>query len=118
MKRLRKKDAAYPIFSFGKGLKYYIAILIFAVVFTQALRSPVSVVFMWFVTMMPVMSFIYVLIGRANVGAFVLSDETTVEKLTKIGYEFRVSNYSVLPLPFTEVELFLPSEDGKEGESA
>ena len=112
MKRLRKKDAAYPIFSFGKGLKYYIAVLIFAVVFTQALRSPVSVVFMWFVTMMPVMSFIYVLIGRANVGAFVLSDETTVEKLTEIGYEFRVSNYSILPLPFTEVELFLPSEDG------
>ena len=99
-------------FGLGRGMKLYVPILLFAVVFTQALRSPISIVFLWFTVSIPVLSFFYALIMRANVGAFVMSDETTVEKLTEISYEFRVSNYSFLPLPFAEAEIYLPSDDG------
>ncbi len=108
---------AHGTFSLGIGAVLYVPLFIFALVFTQALRSSVSVVFMWFVGMLPVISFFYALIGRANVGAFVLSDETTAEKLTPVGYEFRVSNYSVLPMPFTEAEIVLPRSDGVSCES-
>ncbi len=101
----------------GRGAVFYVFLLIFAVIFTQALRSTVSVVLLWFVCILPVASLIYALIGRANVGAFVLSDETTAEKLCPVGYEFRLSNYSVLPLPFTEADIFLPSENGVSCES-
>ena len=113
----RKGPSSYGTFSLGKGAAFYIPLLLFAIIFTQALRSPVSVVLLWFVCTLPIVSFFYALIGRANVGAFVLSDETTTEKLTPIGYEFRVSNYSVLPLPFTEAEIFLPTESGVSCES-
>ncbi len=109
--------AAHRTFSLGIGAALYVPLFLFAVVFTQALRSPVSVVFMWFVGMLPVISFFYALIGRANVGAFVLSDETVAEKLVPVGYEFRVSNYSILPLPFTEAEIYLPTKDGVSCES-
>lgn len=108
----RKSAYSHGAFSLGRGAAAYIPLLLFAVIFTEALHSTVSIVFLWFVATLPIVSFFYALIGRANVGAFVLSDETTVEKLTSVGYEFRVSNYSVLPLPFTEAELFLPTSDG------
>lgn len=113
----KKQRSSYGTFSLGRGAFFYVLLLLFAIVFTQALRSPVSVVFLWFVGTLPVLSFFYALIGRANVGAFVLSDETTAEKLTPIGYEFRVSNYSILPLPFTEAEIFLPTKNGVSCES-
>ena len=113
----RKGPSSYGTFSLGRGAVFYVPVLLFAVVFTQALRSPVSVVLLWFVCTLPIVSFFYALIGRANVGAFVLSDETTAEKLTPVGYEFRVSNYSILPLPFTEAEIFLPTENGVSCES-
>ncbi len=115
--RWGRSDASHAAFSLSRGAAFYVALLIFAVIFTQALRSPVSVVFLWFVAMLPAISVFYALIGRASVGAFALSDETTTEKMRPVGFEFRVSNYSVLPLPFTEAEIFLPTENGVSCES-
>ena len=55
--RNNRSYSSYPTFSIGRGMKYYILVLLFAVVFTQALRSPISVVFLWFVCATPVVSF-------------------------------------------------------------
>ncbi len=116
-RRGSSKTTSHAAFSLGRGAVFYVALLIFSVIFTQALRSTVSVVLLWFVCILPVVSLIYAVIGRSNVGAFVLSDEATAEKLCPVEYEFRLSNYSVLPLPFTEADIFLPSENGVSCES-
>ena len=105
----RKPDAA---FSLGRGFALYVILLIFSIVFTQALRSPISSVLFWFTLLLPAGSLLYALTGRGSIEVFLASDETTAEKLTPVSYEFRIINTSVLPLPFIDAYISVPSADG------
>ena len=43
----------YTTFRLGKGAVFYAVLLLFALVFTQALRSPASALLFWFLILYP-----------------------------------------------------------------
>jgi len=100
-----------------KGAVLYGLLLVFAVVFTQALRSPASSMLFWFLILYLPVSFLYVLIGRLTIQVFVQADQTRVEKMTPVPYEMRVINPTPLVFPFVEAILQMPQDDGIRCES-
>lgn len=90
----------------------YIFLLAFAVIFTQALRSPVSNVLFWFVLLLPIGLIIYAATGLSAIRVYVLTEETTAVKNEIVSYEFRIINDSIIPYPFVDAQLSIPSEDG------
>ncbi|MBE6615148.1 MAG: DUF58 domain-containing protein [Ruminococcaceae bacterium] len=100
-----------------KGAVLYGLLLVFAIVFTQALRSPASSMLFWFLILYLPVSFLYVLIGRLTIQVFVQADQTRVEKMTPVPYEMRVINPTPLVFPFVEAVLQMPQDDGIRCES-
>ena len=90
----------------------YLVLLVLALVFTQALRSSASAVLFIFMLILPVLSFILVLIGRGSVKVYVECDNTRVEKDTDVEYEIRITNDSFIPLSFLEAHIIIPEEGG------
>lgn len=99
-------------FSLGKGFAVYAVMFVFAVIFTQALESPVSIVFLWFTVLLPFAMLAVAYVSRNAVTVFLRADEKTVEKNEEIPYEFIVINSSVLPLPYVEAYVSVPSATG------
>ena len=91
---------------------FYIFLLIFGLIFTQALRSSSSAVLFIFLLMLPILSLIIVLVGRATVKVYVDVDNTRVEKDTDVGYSIRITNDSFIPFPFIEAHLSVPEDNG------
>ena len=91
---------------------FYVFLLAFALVFTQALRSSASAVFFIFLLILPLLSLLYVIIGRAAVKVFAEVDNTRAEKDTDVTYEIRIINDSFLPFPFVEAHLSVPEDNG------
>ena len=100
-----------------KGAVLYGLLLVFSVVFTQALRSPASSLLFWFLILYLPVSFLYVLIGRLTMQVFVQADQNRVEKMTPVPYEMRVINPTPLVFPFVEAILRMPQDDGIRCES-
>ena len=100
-----------------KGAVLYGLLLVFSVVFTQALRSPASSLLFWFLILYLPVSFLYVLIGRLTMQVFVQADQNRVEKMTPVPYEMRVINPTPLVFPFVEAVLRMPQDDGIRCES-
>lgn len=90
----------------------YILLLLFGLVFTQALRSSASAVLFLFLLIFPVISFIIALIGKSAVKVYVECDNTRAEKDSDITYEIKIINDSFIPFPFTEAHITVPSESG------
>lgn len=107
-KRQKRRAALIP----RPGVILYCFLLIFSIVFTQLLRNTASVVFFWFLILVPLLSFLFMLIGRACVQVYVSSDTNRCEKMTPVEYEIRIINASPLPLPFVEAIINLPRTDG------
>ncbi len=110
MKKYNKKSKSS--FSFGKGFYAYLFLLVFAIIFTQALRSPVSIVFLWFTVLLPFAMLVELLISRGAVAVFLAGDEKTAQKNEPTEYEFTVWNSSLLPLPYVEAIISVPSSSG------
>ncbi len=100
-----------------KGAIVYALVFVFAIVFTQALRSPASSLLFWFLLLYPLVAFLYVLIGRLTVQVFVQAEQTRVEKMTPVPYEMRVINPTPLVFPYVEAVLRMPQDDGVRCES-
>ena len=101
-----------PLVKFRRTAILYVLLLIFALVFTQALRATASSVLFWFLALLPVVSVIYVLIGKALIRIYVSSDITKVEKLDPVNYELRIINASPFAYPFIEAIVSVPQPDG------
>lgn len=101
-----------PLVKFTKSAIVYGCLLLFALVFTQALRARASAVLFWFLVLMPVVSVIYVLVGKALIRIYVGSDITKVEKLQPVEYELRIINASPFAYPFIEAIISVPQPDG------
>ncbi len=99
-------------FSFSKGFVVYLILLVFAVIFTQALESPVSIVFLWFTIILPFVMLIVAFTSRNAVTVFLRADEKTAEKHEEVPYEFIIINNSILPLPYVEAYVSVPSSTG------
>lgn len=101
-----------PAFSPRPGIILYCFLLVFALVFTQMLRNTASAVFFWFLVLVPLLSFLLLMIGRACVQIYVSSNTNRCEKMAPVEYEIRVINASPIPLPFMEAVINLPSPNG------
>lgn len=106
----KQKTKKRPVFAFGKGFFPYTVLLIFSVLFTQILKSSVSVVLLCFVAVLPFAMLITALISRAGVDVFIRSDGATCEKNVPVYYEFYILNSSFFPVSYLEAEMLLPSE--------
>lgn len=87
----------------------YLAIFFFALVFTQALSSPLSSILFVMVMLIPIFSLLYIFLCFP---AFKVSVDVTkyeIPKRTPTSFRILLTNESPLPLPFAELELLLPS---------
>ncbi len=101
-----------PLVKFTRSAVVYACLLVFALIFTQALRAKASAVLFWFLVLMPIVSILYVLIGKALIRIYVGSDITKVEKLQPVEYELRIINASPFAYPFIEAIISVPQPDG------
>ena len=83
-----------PAVKFHKAAIVYACLLVFALIFTQALRATASALLFWFLLLLPIISVLYVLVGKALIRIYVGSDITKVEKLQPVDYELRIINAS------------------------
>ena len=102
----------YTTFRLGKGAVYYAGLLLFALVFTQALRSPASALLFWFLILYPIVALVYVLFAKPGIQVFMDAEVTRAEKDSPVTYEIRVVNSLPLCYPFLEAVLLLPRADG------
>lgn len=115
--RKRKKSAdkkqvkSYPRLSLTKRFFFYVALLAFAVVFTQTLQSKASNLFFWFVLLIPVVMLIYALSAGGAIRAYSTEEYARVEKLEDVTYDFRIINEFILPYPFVEAVVLLPQKN-------
>ncbi len=101
-----------PPVKFSKSAVVYALLLIFALIFTQALRAAASALLFWFLLLLPIVSLIYILIGKAIIRVYVSSEKTKVEKLQPLEYELRIINPSPIAYPFIEAVVSVPESDG------
>lgn len=101
-----------PLVKFKRASIFYAALLVFALIFTQALRATASSLLFWFLVLVPIVSIAYVLIGKALIRIYVGSDISKVEKLQPVEYEMRIINASPFAYPFIEAIISVPEEDG------
>ncbi len=99
-------------FVLQKGFYVYVVFFLFAVIFSQSLRNPISGVLLLFLFLAPIISLIIANLGRGVIQVYVSADTARVEKHTKVGYEIRVINQSPLSYPFVEAVITQPREDG------
>ncbi len=102
----------YTTFRLGKGAVCYAVLLLFALVFTQALRSPASALLFWFLILYPIVALVYVLLAKPGIQVFMDAEVTRAEKDAPVTYEIRVVNSLPLCYPFLEAVLLLPRADG------
>ena len=95
-----------------KGVVIYFILFLYALLMTQLLRNSISAVFFWFMLIAAPLSFAVMMIGKAAIQIFVMTDKNETEKLSPVKYEIRVINTSPLPYPFVEVIMSKPRDDG------
>ena len=111
--------ATEDVFREEKGKKYrtvevtrrfpiYLAVLVFAFVFTQALHAKASNIFMGFVFFLPILLLLYALSARLALQVSILSENATVSKGEPYVYEMKLTNRGILAYPFIEAEMLLP----------
>ncbi len=98
-------------FALCRGLPVWLILSAAALVFTQLLRSPASALLFVFLLLIPPAMLIYLLLARAALGVYRISDDGTVEKNQPFGYLFRLVNASPLSYPFVDARLSLPTDD-------
>ncbi len=111
----RKKRASlksYPTVSFTKNAVIYLCFFMFALLFTQALRSTLSSVLFIFAMLFPVIEVLYALSGLLFVSEANTVEAETVQKGSPLPYEIMIANNGFLPYPFVDADVRYPSGDG------
>ena len=96
----------------------WVVLMIVAVVFTQALRNSISFVFIIIVAVIPFFDLAYAFAARASVSVQFSCSTSQAQKNEPVTVKLTVKNKTVVPVPFTEVELILPDADGLRSVSA
>ncbi len=101
----RKKFALLP------GFYAYCFIWIFTLIFTQALRSPLSSVLFIFITILPYFNLAYLFIVRSAVKITIENSCHETTKNTQVNFNVMVQNELFLPIPFVEADLIIPNSE-------
>ncbi len=113
--RRREKHArlrSYPTFSLTRNGVMYILFFVFALLFTQALRSPLSSVLFIFAMLLPPLLLLYVLTCQIFISESNTVEAETVQKEVPLEYEILIANNGFLPYPFVDADICYPSTDG------
>ena len=94
------------------GAFVYPLVFFFSMLFTQALRSPVSAMLFVFVQLIPAAGFLYMLLNRAALRVQCSNTVLTGQKNRPLPLVVRLSNRSPLPVPMAEVTVTLPDSRG------
>lgn len=103
---------AYPTFSLTKNAVWYGLFFVFALLFTQALRSPLSSVLFIFVMLLPPLLILYVLTCHMFVSESNTVEAETIQKEVPLEYEILIANNGFLPYPFVDADIQYPATDG------
>jgi Uncharacterized conserved protein (some members contain a von Willebrand factor type A (vWA) domain) len=88
----------------------YLALLVSSLVFTQALRSPVSAVLYVFFLLLPIFTLMYLFAASAGVKVYVERGSSQTPKRAPVRFGLTVANDTAIPVPFAEIDVMLPSE--------
>lgn len=105
-----KEPKEKMFFGFGKGMIGYLFLLALSVVFTQALRSPLSAMLLVFFIIWPILNLVYVLIVFASMDAYVEITDMSVVKNTPTKFKIQIVNHSPFPVPFALADFRLPDK--------
>ena len=103
---------SYPTFSLTKNAVWYGLFFVFALLFTQALRSPLSSVLFIFVMRLPPLLVLYVLTCHMFVSESNTVEAETIQKEVPLEYEIMIANNGFLPYPFVDADIQYPATDG------
>ena len=110
-KQMAREPKERTFFGFGSGMIGYLILLALALVFTQALHSPLSAILMVFLILWPIINLVYVLIVFASIDAYVENYDMSVTKNTPTKFKIQVLNHSIFPVPFAEADFRLPDKN-------
>ena len=102
----------YPTVSLTKNAVWYGLFFVFALLFTQALRSPLSSVLFIFTMLLPPLLVIYVLTCHMFISESNTVEAETVQKEIPLEYEILIANNGFLPYPFVDADIQYPALDG------
>ena len=108
----RARLRSYPTFSLTRNGVMYILFFVFALLFTQALRSPLSSVLFIFAMLLPPLLLLYVLTCQIFISESNTVEAETVQKEVPLEYEILIANNGFLPYPFVDADICYPSTDG------
>lgn len=107
---MKRKPENRRFFAVTKFFLIWVLLFIVALIFSQTMPNSISAVFLIVISAIPAIEFIYVLIGRAAVRAYLYCDTERAEKKSAVKYSLGIKNHSILPYPFIEAEFVLPDE--------
>ncbi|MCQ2424202.1 MAG: DUF58 domain-containing protein [Clostridia bacterium] len=100
------------VFTPGPGFWVWLVLAAAAVVISQALRSTVSAMLLWFVLLFLPAALIYVFVGYFGLRVYVNADKTRAEKGSTLSYDVNVINPTPLCFPIVEAAVSVPQPDG------
>lgn len=110
-KLYNENDIPEAAFVFTKNAYLYIAALVALIIFTQALRNPVSgVVFYAFLIFIP-LNIIFAFISSRGMRVNLEVSEAMLAKNTPFTYEISMANESLFPITFGEAYLYIPDKE-------
>ena len=105
------KERRGPLIAPSRGLVFYAFLFLFAILFTQVLRSRVSNMFFWFVLLLLPTLLLYTLTARAALRVYLYTEYSTVNKMQPCPYEFRIINGGIFAYPFVDAIVRVPRHD-------
>lgn len=110
-KIFNENDVPEGSFVFTKNAYLYFVALLALLIFTQALRNPVSgVVFYGFLIFIP-LNILFAFISSKGVRANLEISETSLAKNIPFTYEISISNESLFPITLGEAYLYIPDKE-------
>ena len=121
--RLKSKkkeiDSSKPLPKFRCHRNFWIlvALIPFALLFTQALVSSVSAVIFVFILLLPIISLIHLLVGVLSIKLYLTSSTTETQKMKPVSFSLALSNESPIPFPFAEAVITVPGDNAIRSDS-
>ena len=116
-RRKNRQGGKKPKFRLLPNFWILVCLIPLALIFTQALISPVSSVIFVFVVTLPIISLLYILLAIPAIKIYLDNETSEVEKMTEAGFSLAITNESPVPFPFLEAEITVPSRKGTRSES-
>lgn len=110
-KSYNENDIPESAIVFTKNAYLYFIALVAIVIFTQALRNPVSgVIFYAFIAFIP-LNIIFAFISSKGIRLNLDVSETMLAKNVPFSYEISISNESLFPITLGEAYLYIPDKE-------